>query len=292
MFLSLVVELDANILQAKYDISVKNKEIEKLANTVKNVTVTSPVEGVVQSVNEPGATDDMGNPLPLMTIVETGGYRVKGYVNESNAYSLSEGMEVLLRSRVSEEVWHGTVTEIDWSSPTTGGSNNYYGDMDTQQSSKYPFYVALDGTEGLLLGQHLYIEPDYGQDTVEDANTIRLPAMFLCDIEGSPYVWAQGKNEKLEKRSVTLGKYDADMDTYVIESGLTADDYIAFPDDTLCTGMTCVTYDESDFSGEGDYAGDGTMVDGGITDDNSSEDIMPLADVPVEDSTVTKEAAG
>ena len=38
------------------------------------------------------------------------------------------------------------------------------------------------------------------------------------------------------------------MDTYVIESGLSAEDYIAFPDETLTPGMTCVTYDESNFA--------------------------------------------
>lgn len=35
-------EIDVLILQAKYDISVKEKEIEKLINTVNNVTVTAP----------------------------------------------------------------------------------------------------------------------------------------------------------------------------------------------------------------------------------------------------------
>ena len=252
-----VREVDVLILQAQYDISVKEKEIEKLANTVKNVTVTSPVAGVVQTINENGAFDDFGNPLPFMTIVETGGYRIKGYINENNAGSLSEGMDVLLRSRVDEKVWHGTVSEIDWNNPTQNSNNYGYMDEDTAMSSKYPFYVALQDSNGLLLGQHVYIEPDYGQDAIDDANTIHMPSWYICDAEGNPYVWAQGNNGKLEKRNVTLGEYDEMMDTYVIESGLTADDYIAFPDETLVAGMTCVTYDESNFA-----------VDGGMEDMN------------------------
>ena len=244
-------ETDVLILQTQYDISVKEKEIEKLSNMVKNVTVTSPVAGVIQSINENGDYDDYGNPLPFMTIVETGGYRVKGYINENNAGSLTEGMSVLLRSRVTPQVWHGIVSEIDWNSPEQSGGNNYgYMDEDTVMSSKYPFYVALESTDGLLLGQHIYIEPDYGQDAVEDANTIHLPSWYLCDIEGDPYVWAQSGSGKLEKRNVTLGDYDDMMDTYVIQSGLTPDDYIAFPDETLSAGMTCVTYDESNFASD------------------------------------------
>ena len=132
-------------------------------------------------------------------------------------------------------------------------------------SSKYPFYVALESTDGLLLGQHVYIEPDYGQDAVEDADTIHLPSWYLCDIEGNPYVWAQSGSGKLEKRNVTLGSYDDMMDTYVIESGLTPDDYIAFPDETLSAGMTCVTYDESNFASD-DMSGMVTNDMGGMAD--------------------------
>ena len=254
-----VREVDVLILQAQYDISVKEKEIEKLSTTLKNVTVTSPVAGVVQTINENGAFDDFGNPLPFMTIVETGGYRIKGYINENNAGSLYEGMEVLLRSRVDDTVWHGTVSEIDWNNPEQNSNNYGYMDEDTAMSSKYPFFVALDSSSGLLLGQHVYIEPDYGQDAVEDANAIHMPSWYICDAESNPYVWAQGSNGKLEKRNVTLGAYDEMMDTYVIESGLSADDYIAFPDDTLVAGMTCVTYDEGNFAGDGmdmDMGGD------------------------------------
>ena len=70
---------------------------------------------------------------------------------------------------------------------------------------------------------------DYGQEAVEDANTIHLPEWYIVDAEGSPFVWAQGSNGKLEKRSITLGNYDEDLCTYVVESGLTPEDYIAFP---------------------------------------------------------------
>ena len=118
---------------------------------------------------------------------------------------------------------------------------------------------------GLLLGQHVYIEPDYGQDAVEDANTIRLPAYYINDVDGSAWVWAQNDKGLLEKRSLTLGEHDEDMDTYVVESGLTAEDYIAFPDDTLKAGMTCVLYDENAFNDGANSDGmtDTGMIDGG-----------------------------
>ena len=72
-------------------------------------------------------------------------------------------------------------------------------------SSKYPFYVTLEGDgEGLLMGQHVYIEPDYGQEDTQDENLINLPSYFINDAEGKPWVWAQNSKGKLEKRSITL----------------------------------------------------------------------------------------
>lgn len=286
-YLLLIREANADIVEKKYNISSKAMEIDKLAAALKNVTVTSPVAGVIKAINEGNNSyDEQGNPLPFMTIVETGGYRVKGYVNENNAASLQQGMDVLLRSRVNDSVWRGSISEIDWNNPAQS-SNNYYGDDDdTARSSKYPFYVTLDDSNGLLLGQHVYIEPDYGQEALEDANTIHLPEWYICDLDSNPYVWAQDSRGKLEKRSITLGDYDEDMGTYAVESGLTPEDYIAFPDETLTAGMTCVTYDESNFNGGEDMMIDdmagmaepGMMPDGAVITDGAVAETIPAVE--------------
>ena len=51
------------------------------------------------------------------------------------------------------------------------------------------------------------------------------------------------------------------MDTYVVTDGLTAEDYIAFPDETLKAGMACVTYDEGTFDPGMDMGDMGDMGD-------------------------------
>ena len=73
-----IQELEADIQEANYNSAVKEKEITKLQDTLSNLEVTSPVSGVVMTINETGATDDYGNEKPFMTISETGAYRVKG----------------------------------------------------------------------------------------------------------------------------------------------------------------------------------------------------------------------
>ena len=286
-----VRERKADILTTNASIATKNKDIAKYRNGMKNATVTSPVDGEVQALNAGGGTDNNGNPLPFMTIVETGGCRVKGYVNENNASVLTEGAAVVIRSRVSDQTWKGTIDSIDWNNAQQKRSD--YGDSDTAMSSRYPFYVTLDGGgEGLLMGQHVYIEPDVGQEDEAEKNAINLPSYFVNDAEGNPWVWAQSSKGKLEKRSLKLGEYNGENDTYPVLSGLTAEDYIAYPDDSLKAGMTCITYDDATFDpSAGGSTGD---MDGKVDTDGmedmdgtGSMDGMDGGDMPAENDTAT-----
>ena len=288
-----VQDKDNDILETNYNISLKQKEIDKLATLLKNSSVVSPIDGSVQSINKDGGTDNMGNPLPLISLVETGGFRVKGYVNENNAASIYEGMSVILRSRVSDDTWQGSISKIDYSNPTTSGNSNYYyndmgGGNDTVTSSKYPFYVTLGDAGGLLLGQHVYIEPDYGQNEEDDKDTINLPEWYINDAGGNAWVWAQSKSGKLEKRSLKLGDYDEMMGTYAVLDGLNAEDYIAFPDDTLVAGMTCVTYDEDSFAGDMGGMDDGYYDDGAMPEDGMTDDALRNNEV-IDSSVVEQE---
>ena len=279
-----------NVLTTQGNIATKKKDIEKLKTSTKNAAVTSPVNGEVQSINADGGTDNNGNALPFMTVVETGGFRVKGYVNENNASVLTQGTAVVIRSRVSDQTWKGSIDSIDWNNAQQSRSD--YGDSDTAMSSKYPFYVTLDGGgEGLLMGQHVYIEPDYGQEDTQDESLINLPSYFINDAEGKPWVWAQNSKGKLEKRSITLGEYNTETDTYPVTDGLTAEDYIAYPDDSLKAGMTCITYDDATF--DPSASGGEVYPEGGgeKIDENVPMDGMDGGDMPAENDTVTDDGS-
>ena len=176
--------------------------------------------------------------------MSTGSYRVKGTVNELNIQSIVEGEPVIIRSRVdSSQIWHGTMGTIDKDSATSNSSSNSYnfgmmdasGDSQTS-SSTYPFYVELDSSDGLMLGQHVYIEKDEGQE--EQKAGLWLSEVYIVDADtDQPYVWTMGKDKKLEKRSVILGQYDEELGEHEIADGLTKDDYIAYPSENLKEGM-------------------------------------------------------
>ena len=281
-------QINLEIRNTNTSIASKGRDIEKLQGNMKNSEVKAEVAGEVKSVNPDGGTDNQGNPLPLISIVQTGGFRVKGYINENNATVLNEGAQVIIRSRVSDQTWKGTISSIDWNNPVQSSNNYYYydsGSSDTGNSSKYPFYVELGSSDGLLMGQHVYIEPDLGQDA--QSAGIQLPASFINDADSSPWVWAQSSSGKLEKRSLTLGDYNAELDTYAVTDGLTAADYIAFPDDTLKAGMTCVTYDESTFDPD-----DGSMTDNGGVVDGGFDAGMDIPEGDMTDGAVDMPADG
>lgn len=242
--------LQNNIQQSKYNMESKQLEIEKYQKQIEDSSVVSKVDGVVKTINEK-QVDSNGNTVPFMTVLETGDYRIKGSVDEQNVWTLSEGQTVIIRSRVDDTTWSGSISKIDTENPESGNNNSMYAssssDSSSQSASKYPFYVQLDSADGLILGQHVYVELDEGQD--EPKEGIWLYSSYLVMDDGDPYVWADNGKGKLEKRVVELGEYDENLDEYQIVSGLTEDDYIAYPMPGLYEGVTTVyNAEEVDYS--------------------------------------------
>lgn len=239
--------LENNIAQRKFDLESKQLEISKYENQRKNSTVTSKVAGVVKEINEKGI-DANGNTAAFMTILQTGEYRIKGSIDEQNIWTLMEGQSVVIRSRVDDEqTWTGMISMIDTENPEQNNNNYYYESDSMVSATKYPFYIELESAEGLILGQHVYIELDEGQE--EEKEGLWLYGTYIVQDDGEPYVWAANDRNRLEKKYVELGEYDADMDQYEIIGGITTDDYITWPMDGLYEGVTTVTNaEEVDYS--------------------------------------------
>ena len=240
-----------DLQEAELNLEAKKTQVAQAEAILENAEVVSPVDGRVQAVNENGY-DNYGNPLPYITIQQAGSYRVKGILGELQMGAIMEGTRLKITSRTDEsQFWTGTVTFIDYENPSQGGDMGFGMDMgyvggamadDMTTASRYPFYITPDSTEGLLLGQHVYLELENAGEVFDG---VTLSSAFLCyEEDGSTYVWAD-KRGKLEKRPVTLGEYDMMTDSYQILSGLSEDDYIAFPDPELCVSGAATMKDES-----------------------------------------------
>ena len=274
--------LQTNIKQSEYDQKSKQADIDKYQQTIDNAVVTSKIAGVIKSINEDG-TDASGNTTAFMTVLATGDYRIKGKIDEQNVSYLTVGQEVIVRSRVDENVtWKGTITAIDTETTADNNSNGSVSYMDGSDSSsegatKYPFYVTLDSTDGLILGQHVFIEPDYGQTEVKEG--IWLDESYIVQDDSDPYVWAANDRNKLEKRKVELGEYDDTLFKYEIVSGLTEEDYITWPMTGLYEGVTTVTDEnEVDYSSplynmeSTDTMDEDEFMEGGMNDTEQTAD--------------------
>lgn len=232
-----------DLKEAELNLKGKEAEIAHSESILENVEVKSPVTGRVQSISENGM-DNYGNPLAYITIQQSGSYRVKGMLGELQRGGLMEGSRMKIVSRTDDGVfWLGTVTLVDYENPSQGSQYDmYYGVSSDEMtaSSKYPFYVELDSTEGLILGQHVYMELDAG---AEETSGISVSSAFIAyEEDGSAYVWAENRN-KLEKRLVTVGEYNPMNDTMEVLEGLTEEDFIAFPDPELCQTGVPTTHD-------------------------------------------------
>ncbi len=241
--------LKTSILEIEYQMVAKENSVVDIEETLQNVDVVSPVDGTVRAINEEEGAQS------YITIQQEGAYKIKGSLNEMNINAgIMPGVRVRAYSRVEKGVyWEGTVLNIDTDQPEENKNDYWYGAVDPMtDSTNYVFFVELDSTEGLLLGQHLYIE----LAPTAEKEGLWVPEGFLASIdfdeEGnmSATVFVAESNGKLALRKVALGMYDGMDFTYEILEGISAEDYVADPTDSGCAEGASVSYrNVSDFVG-------------------------------------------
>ncbi|MBR3447710.1 MAG: efflux RND transporter periplasmic adaptor subunit [Oscillospiraceae bacterium] len=252
-----ILQRKSQIARTEYDIKTKNVELAKLEKSLENAFVTAPIDGTVKDLKEPGSSDsaspqiyydgygmDGGSAADvIMKIAAAGDYRVKGTFNEQNSAQIYPGAKVFLRSRTDDSVMlRGEVSEID-TNPQTDNQNMYYGGMSDEMtsSSKYAFYVEPESLEGFMLGQHILIETDNGQEDADKKEGLWLYSSFVLWDGDRNYVWAKNGRDQIEKRYVEIGEINDEGGDCQILSGLTIEDYIAFPSDYIEEGLKTTT---------------------------------------------------
>lgn len=228
------VELD--IRKAEFDLKDKRQKAEEMQKLIDASEVTSPVSGTVRSVRDDTNSDPFGysggGSNAYITIIAGTDYCVKGTVNEQTVYTLFVGMPVLIRSRVDDTVYRGTIYRVDTDKTVSDQQMYYY--EGGERASKYAFYVEPETIEGLMIGQHVLIDLNADEST---GGALMLPVAFLMEEDGGFWVWAKGADNRIEKRRVEVGAYNETTECYEILTGLSPKDRIAFPDETVHAGM-------------------------------------------------------
>ena len=284
-----IQSLKANNKKTEYEIKNQQAAIESLEESATNSVVTSELAGVVKYVESSVLNGNAFGETDFITILATGDYRIKASVNEQNQWSIEEGTKVIIRSRVDESAtWTGTIVTVDTQNPEDSENASYTDTAELTTSSRYPFYVKLDSSKGLILGQHVYVEPDRGQDVLKEG--VWLEGYYLIQEDGKTYVWTEGSLTLLEKREVTLGEFNEELGKYEILSGISKDDYIAFPTDALREGFRTTkekeastdnsnqnANDDNDFQLEDDMFQE---FDGDGNQNGNGDDLGPVGSLP------------
>ena len=226
------------VRQANIEIKKLQNDIAGYQQEIDNAVVSSDIDGIVKAVNENG-TDSNGLEAPIVEVMEVGEYRIKGKVDEQQIYFLTVGDEMKVISRTDEsKTWNGVLQKVD---TEPNKDNNDGMETEAEKASSYPFYVSLEDTEGLMLGQHVYIEPSNGVDIT--LSGIWIAQDFVMNDGDKNYVYV-GENGKLKKRNVEIGETNDELFIVEILDGLNDEDLLVWPDETYTEGMKVVDVSE------------------------------------------------
>ena len=187
-----------DIDKAQYDIKVKNIALQKQQNAIDNAKVTAEMDGIVKTVKTPEAMQADGTDV-IMTITVSGNYRIKGTLSETAARHGVNGKDGdSFPESIPEQYWTGTVTEIGTEAEQNSNNDMMYGSSSSDNTaSKYAFYIKLDKEMALLLGQHVLIEPDVGQNSGHTG--IWLYQDYLVQDGDNSYVWVSNSKHELKR---------------------------------------------------------------------------------------------
>lgn len=234
-----IESIKTDIAIAENSIEQTKAKIDENNKKIGNSVVKSTVEGVITKIADD--TNPYTSDGSFITILASKEMRVKGQINEQNVWAINVDEPVTLRSRVDKDkTWSGVIKKIDTESKQDQSANGGGGDSENS-STKYPFYVNLDDSEGLMMGQHLYIE--LGQTDAPEMDfsdgTYIYDYYLAYDEEGNPFVWIEDKG-RLAKKTVELGDYYEEQCVYAV-SGIDKDTKIAYPMEDFAEGMKTVS---------------------------------------------------
>lgn len=214
-----IAELEFNIKMSKAELAIMKKE-------ASDGNVYAEFDGTVVSVLEPDNARQVG--MPMLKITGGGGYYVEGAVSELELDTVREGLEVQVNCWETGTVYSGVVTQVG-NYPMEGIQT--YGQTNV---TYYPYKVFID--ENADLQEGAFVTLTY--ETAGEEQVLYLENAFIRTEGRDSYVYIRGDEGMLEKRYIETGICTDGYATPVY-SGLTEEDWIAFPyDRDLREGMT------------------------------------------------------
>lgn len=147
---------------------------------------------------------------------------MRGGLSERKLGQLTKGDEIQVMSWQSGETYTAVVDEVSLYPDTTGMLSS-----SDSSSSVYPFTANIEDTDcSFTENEWLQITP-VSKETDVQTDGFYLMKAFIRDDDGTKYVYKRNEDGTLKKQTIKVGKIQDNA--YEILSGITEDDWLAFP---------------------------------------------------------------
>lgn len=223
-FKELIKEMEASIFEQKLLIREAELEVKEYKEKLDGKIVYAILDGVVLSASSTGRGSDNG---PIMIITGKKGLYVRGMIKENSLDTVKVG-DIVYGSTYGSTSFTAEIVEVS-QYPSAATDYYYYGEGNSNESN-YPFLAFIENTEGLEVddGVELSLEGEVSEYGYSNEDGLSLnSALVRTEENGRSYCLVEGSGGKLEKRYVEVGANE--WGTVEIKSGLSREDYIAFP---------------------------------------------------------------
>jgi hypothetical protein len=159
-----------------------------------------------------------------LTIKSKDGYYVEGTVSELMLDELTEGTYLDCMSYQSGDFEAQVVDVSDY--PVSSSSTGFYSSDSNPNVSYYQFNASIED-QSIELTDGDWLQITLKSDASQSGKLV-LSRAFVRSENGNSYVYKE-ENGVLKKQYVTIGESVDYGYSVVIKSGITRDDYIAFP---------------------------------------------------------------
>lgn len=241
--------------QAELDLDLAKRQLE-------NSTVLSTVDGTVRSLLD--LETALSTSQPFMVVSGDSVYYVSGAISEALLGTVKIGDEVTVNDYMYGGSYTAEIVSISDYPLDRDSMLSYYGSGNPNSSSYEFTAVVKDGGEGLQSGN--YVDITLNVQDEASMNALYIQNAYIREDEAGSYVMKAGLDNRLVKQYVKTGKslYGYSLE---IKSGLTMDDYIAFP------------------YGSDVKEGVRVVIQGSEDSPQWGDDDLPVLDAPIDETT-------
>lgn len=207
----------------KLDLDKRKAELalKQMENQSEDGMVYAEFNGTIKKVGDPDNLPNDGSAF--LTLSGSDGLYVKGTLNELALEQVKVGQSVTATSWSTGMMFDATITEIN---DYPEDANGYYG-SGNPNASYYGYTAYIEDSTGLSNGDNLSLSINLGGDE-DSSDKIYLDKAYVRKEDGKSYVMKDDGTGHLVKQYVKTGKT---IYGYAVEikSGITMDDYLAFP---------------------------------------------------------------